>query len=439
MAKKKGGKKKGKGGKKKGAAKPLTMAVGSILDKPSSFAQWKQAPKIVPPPQHRSAPTLLQQPRGNGQLSYRPPPQLTQLPITIVRAASAGNTAAIISWVTAAGPMTQGAAVERTNLRWDSPTGAMRQVTLLMLSSICGHEHLVEALLRRGADPDLIDAHGRTALMHASIQGRHTAVQKLLQAGCRTDIRARMSESIDAKDGSAIDFAVAHGFALCAKLIRTHDACCAGAPPTQVDPEVVEAAMRGDIEQVVAWLECGGHVDAEHRAPTGVQAGAPAGAAPPAGTAPAGAAGAVPAGAVPVGAPAEAPASGGGPATLLMIASEYGHAKLVDVLIEYGAATDVTRATDGATPMMIAAYAGHRDVVRRLLRPKPPSSSGGGGMLFGGVGGGSPSRPSSAPQHHRTPPALIASAPAADIPEIHMEFRMREMKRSAKQTWMSDD
>ena len=211
-----------------------------------------------------------------------------------------------------------------------------------MLACLNGHDGLVAALLRRGADADLTDSLGHSALIIASCHGKPACVQQLLQAECRTDFKARLSTSgVDPKLGTASEFAETRGFPLIAQLIRTHDACMAqaGEPVQSLDQEVVDAATRGDIPVVEAWLACGGAINATHPSPDGA-----------------------------------------GTYTLLMYAAEGGHAELVAALLDKGATTDVTRKSDGATPLMLAAYAGHRDCVKLLLRPKPPRRD--TGVLF---------------------------------------------------------
>ena len=52
--------------------------------------------------------------------------------------------------------------------------------------------------------------------------------------------------------------------------------------------------------------------------------------------------------------------------TLLMYASGLGHATLVDLLLERGASVNL-QDSNGWSALMLAAYEGHRAIVRRLL------------------------------------------------------------------------
>lgn len=317
---KKGGKKGGgkKGGGKKGGAKPLTLATGGNLQTPSSFLLWKQAPPVTPIVHVRTAPQLL---------PTRPP--VTCLTLAVVRGASLGDLPVVMSWITAGEPTPPGS-IARVDMRWDSPTSAtVQQFTLLMLSAAAGHAHVVEALLKHGADPDLVNGLGHTALIIAASGGQAEVVKHLLQAGCNTDVQAKLGREVNAKMGTALDFALQRGQSFAVALLRTYEALRAGSQQRVLDADVAKACMEGDEQQVLVWLECGGHIDAIHARPEGDY-------------------------------------------TLLLLACEAGHSSIVAKLLELGADVTLTRSSDKATPMLLAAYGGHRDVVRILLKPKRP-------------------------------------------------------------------
>lgn len=59
--------------------------------------------------------------------------------------------------------------------------------TALRNASFAGNAALVEKLLRAGADPNVADVHGRTALSHAARHGHGTIVDALLAAGAWAD------------------------------------------------------------------------------------------------------------------------------------------------------------------------------------------------------------------------------------------------------------
>lgn len=64
-------------------------------------------------------------------------------------------------------------------------------VTSLMASAYVGAGHLVEDLIRRGADLDARDANGYTALMYAANGGHDEIVAALVGAGADVDARDR--------------------------------------------------------------------------------------------------------------------------------------------------------------------------------------------------------------------------------------------------------
>lgn len=309
---------KGKGGKGKGGKKPpplpSTLAVGSPLDQKSSFSilqkslMPKAPKKSKSPKKHRAAPPPPPPPPvfhrpAPGPPVQRPPP-LTTLPTVVMRAAERGDIAYVLTWI---------AAVGSVDATWNSPDTSVRGFTLLMCACDYAHEDLVDALLRKGAAPNLQDSHGYTALMLAAAKGSHKIVKRLLRGGARTDIR-------HIKLGSAIEFAETKDFPLVTQLIRAHEAMAAGAPTLKLPTEVATSAAAGDSSAVLAWLDCGGRVDAVD----------------------------------------------GRKATLLMIASENGFEPLVDALLSRGASADLRR-DDGATALTIGAMSGRREVVRRLI------------------------------------------------------------------------
>jgi len=53
----------------------------------------------------------------------------------------------------------------------------------LIVASCEGNLTVVDVLLTRGADPDLKDAEGRTAVMHAASQGHVDCVVRLIESG----------------------------------------------------------------------------------------------------------------------------------------------------------------------------------------------------------------------------------------------------------------
>lgn len=373
MGKKKGGGKKKKGGGGRGGSTSnRTMAVGGSLATPSSFHLWKlrpapsdtlvppvlPGPRYEPPVQHRSAPTLSKRRRAPAGPSKLLSEKKHVIPLSVVKAATAGVLAPVRLWIDKGleeggaaaamkprdavlaeqaddadgGEKLSDEGVPRTEFRWDSPSGLLLEYTLLMICSKVGHHHLVELLLDRGADVDAVDARGHTALIIASQHGHRTIVQRLLSAGCRTDVRAKLwLGRPDTSHGTAAEFATSRHFPLLARLIETHEhARSRGRGPPRLAPELVDACTAGDHGAVTAYLECGGHVDAIYAY------------------------------------------EDKGMYTLLMLAAERGHAKLVTTLLRYGADTAILTRGDGSTALMLAASAGHQAVVRELLRPKPP-------------------------------------------------------------------
>ena len=181
-----------------------------------------------------------------------------------------------------------------------------------------------------GADVDAVDARGHNALIIASQHGHRTIVQRLLSAGCRTDVRAKLwLGRPDTSHGTAAEFATSRHFPLLARLIETHEhARSRGRGPPRLAPELVDACTAGDHGAVTAYLECGGHVDAIYAY------------------------------------------EDKGMHTLLMLAANEAR-KLVTTLLSHGADTAILTRGDGSTALMLAAR-GYQAVVRELLQPKPP-------------------------------------------------------------------
>ena len=125
---------------------------------------------------------------------------------------------------------------------------------------------------------------------------------------------------------TALDLAVRNHHELCAELIKTKVAVASGDEVKPLPRVVAEAAMSGDVQYVCEWLDVGGPIECK--------------------------------GLLAKGAP-----------TLLLLAAEHGHEQLVDALLRRRASTEATQGAveGGSTPMMLAAFAGHTGVTRRLL------------------------------------------------------------------------
>jgi len=59
--------------------------------------------------------------------------------------------------------------------------------TALMMSSIQGHTDVLDMLIDRSADPELVNMKGRTAIMLAAEHGFHECVRSLYRAGAKPD------------------------------------------------------------------------------------------------------------------------------------------------------------------------------------------------------------------------------------------------------------
>ena len=92
-----------------------------------------------------------------------------KVPEEVWRAAERGREATIAAWIDSGGKM------DATF----SPPDGVGGTTLLMLAAGNGHERVVAALLQRGADPELCDAKGKTAVQIARQAGRAVCAEQI--------------------------------------------------------------------------------------------------------------------------------------------------------------------------------------------------------------------------------------------------------------------
>ena len=85
--------------------------------------------------------------------------------------------------------------------------------TALVFASYNGHTEAVKLLLANGADPDLQDNNRRTALMYASHNGHIEIVKLLLAAGAKVNLQ-------DDRDYTALYYANREGYIEIQKLLR---------------------------------------------------------------------------------------------------------------------------------------------------------------------------------------------------------------------------
>ena len=235
--------------------------------------------------------------------------------------------------------------------------GKTTGVTLLMLAAALGHEAIVETLLEHGATVDMQDSKGITALLYAAIKGCVPIVKRLLQQGADIDlpdslfgrtalmfaalfnrpkvVRYLLKRGADPEkrniDGeTALELATEKGSKESAWVLEdnvlSRGGGSTGQGATTGEGDVVaEAATRGDEAAVRESLDGGGQkINATFN---------------------------------------DGSASG---LTLLMIASQWGHADMVDCLIRRGATVDL-QDSEGRTALMAAATKGHRRIVETLL------------------------------------------------------------------------
>jgi ankyrin repeat protein len=167
----------------------------------------------------------------------------------------------------------------------------------------------------RGANVDVVDNHGRTALHHAARWDQLDTVTLLLQSGANVDV-------VDSYGWTPLHQAAQYGRRdIVALLLES------GANVNAVDNSgrtpLHEAARWGHRDIVALLLQSGANVNA---------------------------------------------ATNNG-RTPLHWAARHGHRDIVALLLESGANVDAaTNNDDGWTPLHMAAYMGHRDIVALLLR-----------------------------------------------------------------------
>ena len=203
--------------------------------------------------------------------------------------------------------------------------------TALMLASKAGHEEIVETLLsarangsqdghsrvgqillKGGADPNIQEKDGRSALMYASQNGHSEVVQILLKGGADPNIQE--------KDGrSALMYASLNGHSEVVQILLK-----GGADPNIQEKDgrsaLVSAYTNGHSEVVQILLE--GGADPNIRMKTGW--------------------------------------------TVLMSACKNGHSEVVQILLNGGADPNILE-EDGWTALMYASQNGHFEVVQILL------------------------------------------------------------------------
>eukprot|EP00439_Symbiodinium_sp_Y106_P007963 s904_g1.t1 len=205
----------------------------------------------------------------------------------------------------------------------------------------------VEALLRRPQNPDLVDSHGRTALIAAAGSGALKSVKLLSSAW------ADLNKTCKQSGASAIYTAAQNGHLDVVSFLLEEDADKDTVTNVGATPVIV-AAHGGHLEVVCMLIEKHadkhassndgsiavfvasekGYIDVVHVL-------------------------------IEMGADKDAARNDDG-ATPVFIASQNGHFHVVDFLIEKGANKD-SAMSDGATPVMIAADRGHLEVVRLLI------------------------------------------------------------------------
>ena len=199
------------------------------------------------------------------------------LPSYVATAVREGNELPVMEWLDSGG---------HVNARFPlSSDPQMSLYTMLMFACLWNQERIVVLLLSRGASPDLQCSAGCTALTMAAFGGSLALVQRLLQAGARTELRARdqgmhftgrgMRTALLAAvcgaelgamagPGAGLQKAVIH-------LLRRYDtAVLAREQPTRhpgpdaeelVPEDVAKAANDGDTATVMQWLDSGGDIN----------------------------------------------------------------------------------------------------------------------------------------------------------------------------------
>src|SRR5688572_574106 len=88
-------------------------------------------------------------------------------------------------------------------------------ITLLGLASLQGFVRTVKTMIAAGADVNMRDTWGGTALYHAAFSGHREIVRLLLKAGAKTNLKRR-------DDATPASIARERGFPEIAELIEKH-------------------------------------------------------------------------------------------------------------------------------------------------------------------------------------------------------------------------
>jgi uncharacterized membrane protein YgcG len=219
-----------------------------------------------------------------------------------------------------------------------SINGRKVSTTALIHASLFGRTQIVDMLLARKASVDRPNSFGDTALMAAADGDNATVVRRLLKAGAQTDLR-------NGGGRSAMEIASRAKHAACVLVIREYEREVAAQStpavgkaetddeptsakvlPNPVPDRVAQALKAGNKEMVEAFLEGGWHVNQRFDLPgsfTGF--------------------------------------------TLLMAVSSFGHAPLVDLLLERKASVNLQN-SKCCNALSLAASQGQDAVVKRLLK-----------------------------------------------------------------------
>jgi ankyrin repeat protein len=121
----------------------------------------------------------------------------------------------------------------------------------LLVAAATGNSAHLSALLKTGAQPNVRDREGKTALMHVATTGRTNDVRLLLRAGADVHIR-------DTYERTALMWAAENGHSAVGDLLLQ-----AGAEPKdRLSVELLQAATAGNTDRVAALLTAGADVHA---------------------------------------------------------------------------------------------------------------------------------------------------------------------------------